>query len=167
MCFIYNNMSYSIRPAVVQDMPAVHALIVELAVFEREPDAVTLTLEQLIDDGFGSETPRFHCFVAETEDGIAGMALVYPRYSTWKGKSLHLEDLIVKESKRGLGLGSALLSAVVRYGAQQGVARISWEVLSWNQSAIDFYESKGAKVLRDWHVVQLSTEGIHFFPHQS
>ena len=62
MCFIYNNMSYSIRPAVAQDMPAVHALIVELAVFEREPDAVTLTLDQLIEDGFGSEAPRFHCW---------------------------------------------------------------------------------------------------------
>ena len=158
-------MTYTIRPAVIRDMPAVHALIVELAVFEREPDAVTLTVEQLIEDGFGASAPRFHCFVAEDAEGIAGMALIYPRYSTWKGKSLHLEDLIVKESKRGTGLGSALLSAVVAFGAAEGVARISWEVLSWNQSAIDFYESKGAKVLRDWHVVQLSAEGIQHFPH--
>ena len=88
------------------------------------------------------------------------MALVYPRYSTWKGPVIHLEDLIVSEDFRGSGLGTALLNEVVKYGAQLGVKRISWDVLDWNSPAIDFYEKKGAKVLRDWDVVHLDEKGI-------
>jgi GNAT superfamily N-acetyltransferase len=98
--------------------------------------------------------------VAETKERIAGMALVYPRYSTWKGPVIHLEDLIVTEAMRGSGVGSALLEAVVRYGHALGVKRICWEVLDWNEPAISFYESKGAKVMRDWDVVQLDESAI-------
>lgn len=152
-------MKYSIRPARKEDMEAVLDLIRELAVFEKEPDAVEVTRSQLEEDGFGPQ-PRFQCFVGCEGDRIRGMALVYPRYSTWKGPAIHLEDLIVTESARGTGLGTALFTEVIRYAADQGVKRVCWEVLDWNEPAISFYESRGARVLRDWDVVQLDEEGI-------
>lgn len=155
-------MSYSIREARKSDMGQVLALIQELATFEKEPDAVEVRTEDLEKDGFGPNK-RFHCFVAETEAGIVGMALVYARYSSWKGPAIHLEDLIVTESMRGTGLGSALFEAVIRYGYELGVKRICWEVLDWNEPAINFYESKGARVLRDWDVVHLDESGIREF----
>ncbi|MDP0495384.1 MAG: GNAT family N-acetyltransferase [Verrucomicrobiota bacterium JB024] len=152
-------MEYTIRKARIEDMEQVLNLVQELADFEKEPDAVEVTKGDLIKDGFG-EQKMFQCFVAETEKGIVGIALVYPRYSTWKGPVIHLEDLIVSENMRGTGLGTALLDQVVKYGAELGVKRISWEVLDWNEPAIDFYEKKGANVLRDWDVVHLDEEGI-------
>jgi len=152
-------MEYSIRKATTEDMGQVLQLIRELAVFEKEEHAVEVTEEQLVNDGFGNEK-LFQCFVAETPDGIGGMALVYPRYSTWKGAIIHLEDLIVTEKMRGSGMGTALLDEVVRYGKQLGVKRINWEVIDWNEPAIKFYEKKGAKVMRDWDVVQLDANGI-------
>lgn len=155
-------MNFTIRESVLEDMEAVWKLIHELAVFEKEPDAVEITPQDLIRDGF-KDPPSFNCFVAESESGILGIALVYPRYSTWKGNSLHLEDLIVTESARGTGVGSALLSRVVDYAKALGVKRVSWDVLDWNEPAIKFYESKGAKVLRDWDVVHLDEQGIKNF----
>ncbi|MAU15038.1 MAG: GNAT family N-acetyltransferase [Muricauda sp.] len=152
-------MEYTIRDARIEDMEQVLNLVQELANYEKEPDAVEITKDDLIKDGFG-EQKLFHCFVAETNDGIAGIALVYPRYSTWKGPVIHLEDLIVSEKMRGSGLGTALLDEVVKYGNSLGVKRICWEVLDWNEPAIKFYEKKGANVLRDWDVVQLDEEGI-------
>ncbi|WP_375323348.1 GNAT family N-acetyltransferase [Flagellimonas sp. GZD32] len=152
-------MDFSIRDARPEDMEQVLGLIQELANFEKEPNAVEVTVEDLINDGFEGEK-MFHCFVAETSNGIAGIALVYPRYSTWKGPAIHLEDLIVSESMRGSGLGSALLDEVIKYGHGLGVKRICWEVLDWNEPAIEFYEKKGAKVLRDWDVVQMDETGI-------
>lgn len=147
------------RLATIKDMPRVLELINELAIFEKEPDAVEVTLDLLESDGFG-EHQKFTCFVLEVNGKVEGIALVYPRYSTWKGAVLHLEDLIVSEACRGLGLGTKLLDAVVRYGKDLGVKRISWEVLDWNEPAIKFYESKGANVMRDWDVVQLDENGI-------
>jgi GNAT superfamily N-acetyltransferase len=147
------------RLAVKQDMPRVLELINELAVFEKEPDAVEVTLADLEHDGF-CPNPKFTCFVLENDAIIEGIALVYPRYSTWKGEVLHLEDLIVSKKCRGKGLGTRLLDAVVKYGKQLGVKRISWEVIDWNEPAIKFYESKGANVMRDWDVVQLDEKGI-------
>ncbi|WP_138432737.1 GNAT family N-acetyltransferase [Winogradskyella algicola] len=141
------------------DMPRVLELINELAVFEKEPDAVEVTLELLESDGFGNN-PKFTCFVIEVDNRIEGMALVYKRYSTWKGEVLHLEDLIVSQSQRGKNLGTRLLDKVVEYGKSLGVKRISWEVLDWNEPAINFYEKKGANVMRDWDVVQLDEKGI-------
>lgn len=155
-------MKFAIRNAQKTDMPAVLDLIQQLADFEKEPNAVQVTLEELTEAGFGSK-PLFHCFVATVQDKVAGMALVYPRYSTWQGPVIHLEDLIVTQAMRGTGLGSALLAQVVKYGREKGVRRISWEVLDWNESAIKFYESKGAKVMRDWDVVQLNEEAINKF----
>lgn len=152
-------MEYSIREATAKDMQYVLELIKELASFEKEANAVEVTVDDLVHDGFGAEK-LFHCFVAERNSKIVGMALIYSRYSTWKGPIIHLEDLVVSETMRGTGLGTALLNEVVKYCAQQGVKRISWEVLDWNEPAIVFYEKKGAKVLRDWDVVHLDEKGI-------
>lgn len=152
-------MECLIRNARKEDMGQVLKLVQELADFENEPEAVEVTQADLEKDGFG-ENKLFHCFVAEVDDEIVGIALVYPRYSTWKGPVIHLEDLIVAEKMRGSGLGTALLDEVVKYGHGLGVKRICWEVLDWNDPAIEFYEKKGANVLRDWDVVQLDEKGI-------
>ena len=152
-------MDYTIRAAQPGDMKQVLDLIKELAQFEKEDNAVEILAEDLVRDGFGAEK-RFHCFVAEVAHRIVGMALVYDRYSTWKGPVIHLEDLIINEEMRGTGLGTALLDEVVKYGRHMGVKRISWEVLDWNEPAIAFYEKKGANVMRDWDVVHLDENGI-------
>lgn len=148
-----------IRKGKAADMPAVLRLIKELATFEKEPDAVVLTVDDLIKDGF-SDTPAFYTFVAEENTTIIGIALYYFRYSTWKGRTLHLEDLIVTETKRGTGAGKALYEAVIKEGYNQNVRRIEWAVLEWNKRAIDFYNKSGAKVLEDWRVVQIDENGI-------
>lgn len=152
----------NIRKGHQQDMPAVLELIRELAVFEKEPDAVVVTVADLQRDGFG-ENPLFHTFVAEVDGQIVGMALYYYRYSTWKGKTIHLEDLIVKEKMRGSGIGFQLYSEVIAQGKRDGVRRIEWAVLDWNTPAIDFYEKSGAKVLDDWRVAQMNESGIEAF----
>ena len=151
-----------IRIGVPEDMTAVLRLINELAVFEKEPDAVVVTVEDLLRDGFG-ENPLFHTFIAEENGEIIGMALYYYRYSTWKGKTIHLEDLIVKESKRGTGAGFALYKEIIKQGKAENVRRIEWNVLDWNTPAINFYEKSGAKVLDDWRVVHMDEEGINNF----
>lgn len=151
-----------IRKALKKDMPCVLELIQELAIFEKEPDAVLVTVDDLVRDGF-SEQPLFQCFVAEVENEIIGMALFYYRYSTWKGKTIHLEDLIVKESKRGTGAGFALYKEIIQQGKAENVRRIEWNVLDWNTPAIDFYEKSGAKVLGDWRVVHMDENGITNF----
>jgi GNAT superfamily N-acetyltransferase len=161
----------NIRRGNPQDMQAVLGLIKELAEFEKEPNAVLVTVDDLIRDGFGP-VPLFHVFVAEIEDDsndneqskqIVGIALYYYRYSTWKGKTIHLEDLVVKESMRGTGLGYALYSEILKQGKKDQVRRVEWNVLDWNTPAIEFYEKSGAKVLRDWHVVQMDELGITNF----
>ncbi len=155
-------MEFTIRPAKEGDMPQVLELINELAIYEKEGDAVEISVDDLIRDGFGDKK-RFHCFVGETSGKVVGMAMVYNRYSTWKGLTLHLEDFVVTEPMRGSGLGSALMTETVKYGRDLGAKRISWEVLDWNEPAIRFYESMGADVMRDWHVVQLDEAGIKKF----
>jgi GNAT superfamily N-acetyltransferase len=152
-------MNLTIRKSIKKDMPQVLQLIKELAIYEKEPDAVEISVIDLENDGFGAN-PHFQCFVGEVDNKIEGIALVYNRYSTWKGRALHLEDLIVRENMRGTGLGTALLDEVIKYGYKLGVKRINWEVLDWNEPAIAFYEKKGANVMRDWDVVQLSEQGI-------
>ena len=150
---------YQPRLATEKDMPRVFELITELAIFEKEPEAVIISTTQLIEDGFGVN-PKFVCFVVEFDGKIEGMALIYTRYSTWKGEVIHLEDLIVSNAFRGKGLGTVLLDEVVKYGKKKEVKRISWEVLDWNEPAIKFYEQKGANVMRDWNVVQMNESAI-------
>ena len=152
----------NIRKAEIRDMPQVLELIKELAVFEKEPDAVEVTVADLVAEGFG-ENALFTCFIAENEMEILGMALVYFRFSTWKGRTVHLEDLIVKQKYRGLGIGTLLYNNVVAYAKEQGVKRVEWVVLDWNQNAIEFYEKSGATILKDWYLVQLEEEQLKSF----
>lgn len=152
-------MSFTIRKAKKEDMPQVLDLINQLAHFEKEPDAVIITVDDLQKDGFG-EHPVFFCFVAEINSKIEGIALGYNRYSTWKGKALHLEDLIVNEAARGTGLGTALLDEIVKFGHELGVKRINWEVLDWNEPAIKFYKQKGAFIKEEWRVVHMDEQSI-------
>lgn len=152
----------NIRKGKPEDMKSVLELIQELAIFEKEPDAVLITEDDLVRDGFG-ENPLFHVFVAEIEKEIVGIALYYYRYSTWKGKTIHLEDLIVKDKMRGSGLGFALYSEIMKQGKKDNVRRIDWNVLDWNTPAVKFYENSGAKVLDEWRVVQMDEIGINSF----
>jgi GNAT superfamily N-acetyltransferase len=156
------NPKMIIREAQKGDMKAVLELIQELATFEKEPDAVEVSVDDLVRDGFG-QNPLFHCFVAELNDQIVGMALYYYRYSTWKGKTIHLEDLIVKENMRGSGLGFALYSKIIEQGKLDNVRRIEWAVLDWNTPAINFYEKSGAKVYDEWRIAQMDEIGINNF----
>ena len=151
-----------IRKGEKKDMKAVLELIQELATFEKEPDAVVVTVSDLEKDGFG-ETPLFHTFIAKINDEIVGIALYYYRYSTWKGKTIHLEDLIVKEKMRGSGIGFALYSKIIEQGKKDNVRRIEWAVLDWNIQAINFYKKSGAKILDDWRVVQMDEQRINEF----
>lgn len=155
-------MNLVVRIATKSDMPQVLALIKELAAFEKEPDAVKISTADLEREGF-SEDPLFTCFVAEINEIIVGMALVYFRFSTWTGRTLHLEDLIVKESYRGKKIGSALYTQVLAHAADQGVKRVEWVVLDWNKGAIQFYKNSGAHILKDWYLVQMNEEGLHSF----
>ena len=107
--------------------------------------------------GFG-KNPLFKCIVAEIENQIVGMALFYPRYSTWRGPTIHLEDLIVKEKWKSNGIGRALYKEFIQYAFSQKVRRVEWVVLDWNKNAIDFYNISGAKVLQDWRTVQMDYE---------
>ena len=151
-----------IRKGTQSDMPAVLNLIKELAIFEKEPHAVVITVDDLLRDGFG-ESPLFHTFVAEVDNQIIGTALYYYRYSTWKGRTIHLEDLIVKEEKRGTGAGFALYSEIIAQGKRDNVRRIEWNVLDWNTPAVEFYKKSGAKILDDWAVVQMDETAISNF----
>ncbi|WP_428223581.1 N-acetyltransferase family protein [Flavobacterium sp.] len=154
-----------IRRGRKEDMKAVLRLIQELAVYEKEPEAVVVTVSDLERDGFGDH-PLFYTFIAEIAGEIIGMALYYYRYSTWKGKTIHLEDLIVTEHRRGTGAGFALYKEIIKQGELDGVRRIEWNVLDWNTSAIDFYEKTGAKVFDDWRVAQMDENGMQDFLNQ-
>lgn len=155
-------MSFTIRQGQPKDVQAILNLIIELAVFENEPNAVEITREDLLNDGFSSH-PKFQFFVAEENEIIIGMALFYERYSTWKGKTIHLEDLIVTQEKRALGVGKALYTAVLKYAYDHNFKRVAWEVLDWNTNAIEFYKSTGATYLSGWHVVQMNKENLAKF----
>lgn len=151
-------MDYTIREARREDMPMVLDLIKELAEHENHLDDVEVTVKDLEKEGF--DNGNFKCFVAEVAGRIEGMALVYFRFSTWKGRTVHLEDLIVRENMRGTGLGGALYQAVVKYGYDNNVKRIEWVVSEGNKNAIEFYENTGAKLKETWKTVHMEECGI-------
>jgi GNAT superfamily N-acetyltransferase len=155
-------MDFKIRLGEEKDMQSVFDLITELAIFEKEPEAVEITVEDLVKDGF-SESPKFKVYVAEQENKIIGIALFYERFSTWKGRTIHLEDLIVTKSKQKIGAGKALYSAVLKYAFDNNFNRVAWEVIDWNTNAIEFYKSTGATYLHDWSVVQMNKENLAKF----
>lgn len=174
-------MNTTIRPAEPRDVPAMLALVKELAAFEKEPDAVTVTEAEMLDAGFGKK-PVWFGWVAEgqvdgcqlpvgsggaggspdnqhlttgnehltTDNPILGMALCYERYSTWKGRRLYLEDIIVTEAARGRRIGEKLFMACVRHAVAKNYSGMLWQVLDWNKEAIRFYERFGAKYSSEW-----------------
>ena len=147
-------MNALIRKAEKKDSLAILNLIKELALFEKEPESVKLKLSDIENDGFGTK-PLFECIVAEINNRIIGMAIYYPRYSTWNGPTIHLEDLIVSEQYKGKGIGTQLYSNFIKMAFNSGVKRVEWNVLDWNSPAINFYKKSGAKVLDDWRSVQM------------
>lgn len=153
-------MDIEIVEARKEDMSSVLEMITELAVFEKEPNAVKITKEDLMIAGFG-ESPMFTCFIAKVDGDIVGMALIYFRFSTWVGKTVHLEDLVVKEQMRGKGIGNALYKRVMQYAKDAGVKRVNWMVLGWNEGAIKFYKRTGAEVLEDWWQVEMDENGMN------
>jgi GNAT superfamily N-acetyltransferase len=155
-------MDFKVRFATQEDLPDMLELIQELAVYENEPDAVQVTIEELRNFGFG-KNPLYKCFVAEVDSKVIAMALFYSRFSTWKGETVHLEDLIVTNPMRGKSIGKALFESVIMYAKTQNIKRVEWVVLDWNTNAIDFYEKYGAKVFKEWRTVQLNEEQINHF----
>ncbi|WKN40833.1 GNAT family N-acetyltransferase [Tunicatimonas pelagia] len=154
-------MPIHLRDGMKEDLPHVLQLIKELAEFEREPQEVEITLEELEQDGFG-EKPVFDFFVAEDteQDKIVGLALYFYSYSTWKGKCIYLEDLIVTEAYRGQGIGKQLLDRIIQKAKDEDARRVVWQVLDWNTPAIEFYKSLGASVLSEWLTCRLVKDQI-------
>lgn len=124
-------------------------LIKELAIYEKEPDAVTVSMDHFIDSGFGSN-PVWWAIVAEVDGTVVGCALYYIRYSTWKGQRMYLEDLIVNEAWRGKGIGKALLDELIQIAKNKGFSGIMWQVLDWNEPAINFYKKYNAHFDNEW-----------------
>jgi GNAT superfamily N-acetyltransferase len=149
----------TIRPATAADIPLMYLLVRGLAEYEREPDSVKITEEQLLRDGFGPNH-YYDCLIAEEDGQPAGFALYFPIYSTWQGPSLHLEDLFVLPEFRGKGIGKALLNQVAANAVKRGCARVQWDVLNWNQPAIDFYHSIGAVMMHDWRGMRLTGDAL-------
>ena len=140
----------NLRPAQPADAPLILAFIRELAEYEKEPAAAVATEEALLRDGFGPQ-PYFQCLIAEWDGKPAGFALYFFQYSTWEGRpALYLEDLFVRPEFRKNGIGRAFFTRLAQIAVEKHCTRFQWEVLDWNQPAIDFYESLGAKVLREW-----------------
>jgi len=153
-------MPLQIRPATPADVPQILAFIRELALYEREPDAVLATESDLLRDGFGP-TPRFRCVIAELEAIPAGFALFFTSYSTWRGHhGIRLEDIYVTPAYRGRGIGKALLRHVAQIAIAEGCPRLEWDVLAWNQPAIDFYHSQGAQILTEWRIMRVADESL-------
>ncbi|CAM3003701.1 GNAT family N-acetyltransferase [Chryseobacterium flavum] len=138
-----------IRRAVQEDCPSMLDLIRELAEYEKALHEVTVTLDQFIEDGFGA-APVWGAFVAEFENEIVGISLYYDRYSTWKGKRLYLEDLVVTERKRGMQIGKKLFDATLEYGKSNNYSGMVFQVLNWNEPAINFYKKYSPKFDDEW-----------------
>ena len=150
-------MKAVIRKGFKEDLPAVLNLIKELAEYEKEPHEVVVTLQDMERDGFG-ENPIFKFLVAEVDKKIVGMALYYIKYSTWKGKCVYLDDIVITQSYRRKGLGKLLFEAVVKATKDVRAKRLEWQVLDWNTPAIEFYKNYDAKFLKEWLSCRLTEE---------
>jgi GNAT superfamily N-acetyltransferase len=154
-----NDTMTNIRTAKKEDCPRLLELVNELALFERAPHEVTVTLKEFEDAGFG-EKPVWKAFVAETNGIIIGFALYYIRYSTWKGNRMYLEDLIITESMRGKGIGKLLFDRLIIEAKELGFSGMVWQVLDWNEPAINFYKKYEASVEAGWLNASLSREQL-------
>lgn len=140
----------NIRIGAKQDLPRVLELVKELALYERAPHEVTNTVERMEKDGFGPN-PIYGLFVAENKSGIVGISIYYWRYSTWKGKRLYLEDIIVTEKERGSGIGKLLFDRTMQHALDEECTGMLWQVLDWNEPAINFYKKYySAKLDGEW-----------------
>lgn len=151
-----------IRKGTKEDLPQVLGLVKELAVYERAPNEVEVTVEEMQDWGFGKDH-IFEFFVAEDGSKIVGISLYYYKYSTWKGKCLFLEDIIVTENYRRYGLGSKLFNEVARVAKQQKVRRMEWQVLEWNVTALNFYKKYEANFDDEWVNCKLTYDQLQSF----
>ena len=153
-------MATIIRPATAADVTLILALIRGLAEYERAPEQVIATEEDLLRDGFGPN-PFYFCLIAEHDDKPAGFAFYFFDYSTWIGRpGIYLEDLFVYPELRGLGIGKALLKQVAAIAVEKGCARLKWSVLDWNTPAIDFYKAMGGELMDEWTNVRITGEAL-------
>jgi GNAT superfamily N-acetyltransferase len=153
-------MATIIRPATAADVSLILALIRGLAEYERAPEQVIATEEDLLRDGFGPN-PFYFCLIAEHDGKPAGFAFYFFDYSTWIGRpGIYLEDLFVYPELRGLGIGKALLKQVAAIAVEKGCARLKWSVLDWNTPAIDFYKSMGGELMDEWTNVRIQGEAL-------
>jgi GNAT superfamily N-acetyltransferase len=150
----------TIRPAVAADIPLLLSFIKELAEYERSPESAVATEEDLLREGFGPQ-PRFHCVISEWSGEPAGFALYFYNFSTWSGRAgIYLEDLFVRPAHRRKGIGNELFRFLAAKTRQENLSRLIWQVLDWNQPAIDFYRSIGAVPLTEWQTMRLSGSAL-------
>jgi GNAT superfamily N-acetyltransferase len=142
-------MNIQIRRAVKEDCPRLLELVQELATYERAPNEVTVTLDHFTESGFG-KNPVWWAFVAEFEGVVVGFALYYIRYSTWKGQAMYLEDILITNEMRGKGIGRLLFDRLIEEAREKKFNRIIWQVLDWNESAINFYKKYNAEIDGGW-----------------
>jgi GNAT superfamily N-acetyltransferase len=143
-------MNIAIRKAVQSDCPRMMELITELAVYEKEPEAVTVSMAHFAESGFGPN-PVWWAFVAEVDGVVAGFALYYIRYSTWKGQRMYLEDILVTEKMRGHGLGKLLFDKLIEVCKEKQYSGLVWQVINWNEPAINFYKKyDGVRFDNEW-----------------
>jgi len=152
----------TIRAAGAEDASLILEFVRDLAEYERAPDAVKVTEAELMRDGFpGAAGERyFEAIIAEEDGEIAGFALFFPVYSTWRGRAMHLEDLFVRPKFRGRGIGKALLTNVAALALERGCVLLYWHVLDWNTPAIDFYKTLGAEPLEEWKRMRLRDQAL-------
>ncbi|MXV50264.1 GNAT family N-acetyltransferase [Pedobacter sp. HMF7647] len=155
-------MNIIIRKAAKNDCSRILELVKELALYERAPEEVTVTLPEFEDAGFG-ETPVWTAFVAEVNDHVEGFALYYTRFSTWKGCRLYLEDFYVTEQMRGMGLGKLLFEKIISEAREQGFSGMVWQVLDWNEPALNFYKKYRSAIDSGWLNASLSKDQLNEF----
>ena len=153
-------MQITVRKGTKEDMQSVHALICELAEYEKAPHEVTNTVSDMVRDGFG-EHPVFYCLVAEIENKVVGMAIYFVKYSTWKGKGVYLDDIVVTESMRGKKVGKQLFDAVMKHAYTLGAQQLHWQVLDWNEPAINFYKKYNAQMDGEWINCKLTNRELN------
>ena len=155
-------MQIHVRKATKEDVPSMMKLVHELAEFEKQPNEVLNTEEQMLKEGFGSN-PAFEALVATVDGTVVGMSAYYYSYSTWKGRSIYIDDIIVTESMRGKGIGRALIEATILEAKKAGVGKLHWQVLDWNEPAIRFYEKYQPSFDAEWINCAIGKEALQKF----